>query len=80
MISLILNTLIIKRKGITLICIFKTQKRVKKLVSILARFILVSVTRKEAIETAETAGNVGTGEDSKSGKYPETNFTQVPYI
>ena len=67
------------RKGITLISIFGIRKGVKKLVSVLATFTLVTGTREKAFETTKVVESTGVnkdGEESK-GKDPE-NFAQVP--
>lgn len=44
---------------------------------VLVNSTLVTVTRKKAVETAETIGDVGASENGKSGKYRKTNFAQV---
>ena len=51
--------------------------KAKKLLLISATFTPVTETRKEVIETAETAGEGKDGEESK-GEYP--NFARVPCI
>lgn len=58
-------------------------KKVKKLVSILAISTLVTITKKEAVEPANTvkiAEIAGTNKDSESGEYPETKFAWVSNI
>ena len=75
-----------KKRGISLINIFRTQDDVKKLVSILAIFTLVTTTRKKAFKTpkisktTETVGTTRGHENSKGGEYPKTILTQVLYI
>ena len=48
----------------------KSKNGVKKLVLVLATYILVTETREEAIETVETAETSKDGKESK-GKYPK---------
>lgn len=37
----------------------------------------VTVIREETVKSTRVIGTNGAGEDSKSGKYPGTNFIQV---
>lgn len=53
------------------------KKNVKKLVLVLAIFMLVIITRKKAVENTRAAS---TGEDGEDGKYLRTNFAQILYI
>lgn len=54
--------------------------KVKKLVSVLAIFTLVTGTREETVEIAELVGTAKTGKNSEESndKYPE-NLAQVPH-
>ena len=86
--SPILNTSIIKKRGITLINILRTQKRCQKLVLVLATSILVIATKEEAVETiktieiaetARTARATKACKDSKGSEYLKINLAQVLY-
>ena len=54
------------------------EKEAKKLVSVSANSILVTVTKNEAVKTVETIGAGENGEDDKGGKYLR-NLARVPY-
>ena len=56
-----------------------SEKRVIKLVLVLATFIPIIATREETVETTKTSGAGEDNKESKSGKYPE-NFIQIPCI
>lgn len=61
------------------ISICRTQKRVKKLVLVLATLTLVSEAREAAVETAEIAETVRSKND-EGGKYAKTSLVQVLFI
>ena len=64
----------------------ESKKRVKKLVSVLATYTLVTATRKkvvEIVETVETIKTTGFGKDGKDGKgckYLEKSCTSFMYL
>ena len=55
----------------------KPKKRIKKLVSILATSMPVTVTREEIVKTTRVIGANRADEDNKGGEYLETNLTQI---
>ena len=57
-----------------------TKKRVKKIVLVLAISMQVIVAKKRVVKAVKITETVETIENSKDGKYLETNFTRVLFI
>lgn len=53
---------------------------IKKLVSVLAISISMTVIREEVVKTTETTKTIGGSKNSENGEYLQTNFARVPYI
>ena len=58
----------------------KSEKRVKKLVSVSATSTLPTGTKKEVAETAEAGETTGAGKNGEESKDEYLNLAQVPYI